>query len=341
MSKIICFIGIDVASEDFTASILVRDHEPSQSTATFQNSPSGFRRFNKWLIEQKIKPSKSIICMEATGVYGEQLCYWLSANKYTIAVEPPLQVKRAFKSPSHKNDKIDSRRIAEYAFRFQDKLHLWQPKEDSIEQIGALLATREQFDHQKTASINSLRALKRKVVQTPLANKCLQQNIKRLEKQIKDIEKEIQSLIDKDHHFKKTVSLLKSNPGTGLLLAANLLVVTNGFRTNVNNKKLAAYIGVCPYEYSSGSSVYRRPRSARYGPARLRKLLHLAARSVKTHKKPFRLYFLQKQAQGKDTALILNNIANKLLNINCAVIKNQIPYNENYQSINPALLNNS
>lgn len=338
MSKILYFIGIDVASEDFTASVLPASRVSSQSTETFRNSPSGFEQFKQWLIDYKVRPSNSIVCMEATGIYGEHLCYWLSANKYTIAVEPPLKIKRAFPAPSHKNDKIDSRHIAEYAIRYQDKLHFWQPKENIIEQIRVLLTTREQFDQQRTANINCLRALKRKVVQTPFANECYEDNIKRLTKQIKNIEKEIQKIIDKDQYFKKIISLLKSSPGTALLLGANLLVITNGFRINLNHKKLAAYIGICPYQHTSGTSVYKTPRSARYGPARLRKLLHLAARSVKTHKRPFILYFLRKEAEGKDKALILNNIANKLLKINCAIIRNQIPYHENYRSLNPALV---
>lgn len=341
MSKILYFIGIDVASQNFAASILVNTDESSKSTASFRNSPHGFGEFQQWLIRQRIKPSNSIICMEATGVYGEQLCYWLTANNYHIAVEPPLKVKRAFSTSAHKNDQIDSQKIAEYAFRFQDELHFWQPKGDILEQIRVLLATREQFVQQKTANINSLNTLKRKVVQTPLANEYYESNIERLSKQIKNIEKEIQRLIDKDQHFKKTISLLKSIPGVSVLLATNLLVVTDGFSNYLNYKQLAAYIGICPYEHRSGSSVYRKPRSARYGPARLRKLLCLAARSVKTHKKPFQLYFLQKSAQGKNASLIINNISNKLLKIICAVIRNQIPYHENYQSLNPVLFNNA
>jgi transposase len=340
MSKIRYFIGIDIASENFTTSVLINS-DKSQSTAAFQNSPQGFEEFQQWLLQQKINPHHSIICIEATGVYGEHLCYWLTARNFRIAVEPPLKVKRAFTTSTHKNDEIDSRKIAEYAFRFQDELLFWQPKGDILEQIRVLLTTREQFVQQKTANINSLNTLKRKVVQTPLANEYYKSNIERLSKQIKNIEKEIQRLIDKDQYFKKTISLLKSIPGVSVLLATNLLVVTDGFSNYLNYKQLAAYIGICPYEHRSGSSVYRRPRSARYGPARLRKLLCLAARSIKTHKKPFQLYFLQKSAQGKNASLIINNISNKLLKIICAVIRNQIPYHENYQSLNPILLKNA
>ena len=338
MKKNLHFVGIDISADDFTVSIFMNPALPLKTQGPFLNSSEGFESFQQWLRSHHVNASNSILCLEATGVYGEQLCYWLNAKGFKVAVEPPLKVKRSFDTKGNKTDPIDSRQIAEYAFRFHDELKIWQPRHEIVEQIKVLLSTREQFVQQKTADMNSLNALRRKVVQTPLANQFYQTNIQNLSRQIKDIEKEIQKLIDQDSDFKNTVSLLKTIPGVAMLLAANLLVVTHGFTQELYYKRLAAYIGICPYKHESGKSVYKKPRSARYGPARLRKLLRLAARSLKTHKKPYQYYFLQKSAQGKESALILNNISNKLLKIMCAIIKSKKPYQENYKSINPCIL---
>ena len=91
-------------------------------------------------------------------------------------------------------------------------------------------------------------------------------------------------------------------------------------------------------EHTSGTSVYRKPRSRQYGPSRMRKLLYLAAMSVSTHNVQFRAYYLRKVAEGKPKRLVLNNIANKLVKIICAVVKTETPYIPNYKSVNPALL---
>lgn len=90
----------------------------------------------------------------------------------------------------------------------------------------------------------------------------------------------------------------------------------------------------------SGASARSRqkPTSRGYGPSMVRKLLHLAARSVRTHKEQFRKYFHRKRAEGKPKMLVLNNIANKLLRILCGMIKNKQPYIEDYQSVHPRLL---
>ena len=334
------FVGIDIAAENFTAAIFIAPEQPPQSPPAFLNNATGFEAFHDWLRQAGVTPSSSVLCLEATGVYGEALCYWFAAKGYAVAVEPPNKVKRAFPRKGHKTDAVDSRQIAEYAYRYVDELRLWKPRQEIIEQISVLLATREQFVAQKTANRNALKALQRKVVQTPVANTAYQTQIRHLQEQIDALEKEIQQLINHDGHFQHMVHLLDSVPGVGLLLAANLLTVTNGFTNafTVNARQLASHAGICPYQVQSGSSVYKRPRSPHHGPSRLRKLLHLAARSLRTHHAAFKRYFVQKLLEGKARKLIINNIANRLLKIICAIMKTQKPYRANFISVNPTFL---
>jgi hypothetical protein len=60
--------------------------------------------------------------------------------------------------------------------------------------------------------------------------------------------------------------------------------------------------------------------------------------SVRKHAPAFERYFLRKLSDGKQKQLILNNIANKLLKIVCAVARTSTPYIPGYRSINPQLL---
>jgi len=333
------YVGIDIANKDFTASIFSEPNLSVKTMTAIPNEITGFEQLESWLIHNKVQANNCVICLEATGVYGEALSYWLTAKGYNVAVEPPLKVKRAFSDKAHKNDKADSKKIAEYAYRYLDELNFWRPKADIIEQINVLLMTREQLVQQRTALKNTLTSLNKKIVQTPLANDIYKENIGRLTKQINRIEKELKKHINQHPDFKQFVSYLVSIPGVGLLLAANFLVATNGFEKEmaIMHRKLAAYIGICPYEHSSGTSVYKKAKIPHYGPARLRKLLHLAARSVVTHKDQFALYYQRKLAAGKERKLVLNNVANKLLKIMCAVVRNQRPFVDNYVSVHPKL----
>ena len=337
MKPVKFYVGIDIAKDNFAASIFTAPGAPLLSLTETPNDVSGFDQFEAWLVKNQVSQDNSIICLEATGVYGEVLSYWFTAKGYRVAVEPPLKVKRAFKDKSHKNDKADSRKISEYAYRFADELRIWHPKSEVVEQIRVLLMTREQLVGQKTALSNTLKSLGKKVVQTPLANDIYEENISRFDTQIKKIEKELQKQIDQHPDLKKTVSDLDSIPGVGLLLAANFLVATDGFKNElaVQYRKSAAFIGICPYEFNSGTSVHKRPRTPKYGPPRLRKLLHLAARSVVTHKVEFQRYYEFKQIEGKEKSLIINNVSNKILKIMCAIVRTQRPYVDNYVSVHP------
>ncbi len=332
------FIGVDIASETFVATTLEKSLKPLLKAQAFDNNPDGFDDFVAWLSTAEIEPTQAVICMEATGVYAEALCYWLHAKGWWLAVQSPLEIKRAFAPVGHKTDAVDSRQIAEYAIRFTDKLRRWRPKKDLLEQIRVLLATREQFIGQRTAGKNQLRALCRKAVRTPLAEGLHQQNIQNLTKHIQEIESEISKLLKQDDDLYGQHLLLMTIPGVGLLLSAHTLIMTASLRSAHNPRVVSAWLGISPHEKRSGTSVFGRATSRRYGPATMRKLLHLAARSVRTHNPVFEKYFERKVAEGKPKKLVLNNISNKLVKIICAVLRENQPYISGYRSVNPNVL---
>ena len=332
------YLGIDIGEARFTCAILTRPDVPLVAREEFDNNAEGCAAFEQWFLQHGVTKDGAVFCMEATGVYGEVLSYHLASKDFRLAVEPPLRVKRAFYPKGHKNDHVDSKQIAEYAYRFQDQLYLWKPKGPLVENIATLLATREQLVEQKTATMNALTALKKKVIKNEVAQKIYHENIHTLASQIKQLEQEVVKLFNQDQQFKILVTWLDTAPGVAMLLATNLLVITEGFTKHLDYPHLAAMLGICPYQFRSGSSVWKPDSSAGFGPSRLRKLLHLAARSVSTHNPTFIQYYARKLAEGKPKKLIINNIANKLLRLICAMLREQRPYIKNYVAVNPRLL---
>jgi len=335
MTQFTSFVGVDIASTSFMACVGTTPWKLTVQPVKFANDEEGFVSFLGWLKVHNLSPEGTVVCMEATGVYSEGLAYFLHASGYSVAVEPPLNIQRKFPANASKADELDCQYIAEYACRYVDRLSLWQPRAEILEQVKVLLTTRQHFSVQLTGHKNALHALQRKKVSSELAKQAHQTMIEQIAKQIKAIDQEIRRLIDSDPTFKQTLLLLLSVPGIGLQLAAHLLII---MQENLDPRMLAAFIGICPIKHQSGSSVYSTPTSRHYGPPILRKLLYLAACSVRTHKKPFQQYFFRKAAQGKHKKLILNNIQNKLLKIACAVVRTQKPYLPNHVSINPLVL---
>jgi transposase len=332
------YVGIDPAAESFTASYLLKPGSYKTAPKPFANSEAGLDDLEAWLRSEEIDLQRVHFCVENTGVYSELIAYQLHQRASELSLLDPRTVWKAFGDGQPKNDPLDSRRIAEYGFRYADQLRLWQPQEVIVEQIRVILSTREQLVQQKTATQNARSTLARKIIQTPAANEALETTLSHLKAQIVALTEELKRLIRSHPTLMQGVSILMSAPGVSWLLSAHLLVITRGFTEIPSYRTLAQYLGISPNEHSSGTSVRKRERSRRYGPSTARKLLHLAARSLRTHHPSFQRYFLEKTAAGKPKPLVLNNIANKLLKQLCAMMQSGTPYNPAHRSLNPRLL---
>lgn len=338
MTHFTYFGGVAIAASTFAASIGTMPWKVVLQPQEFENTAAGFQAWLDGLSRHDIQPSQTVVCMEATGVYGEGLAYFAYAQDYRVAVQPPLEVKRAFKPNVRKTNAVDRLQIAEYAGRYADKLSFWQPSNEVLEQIKVLLATREQCVAQNAAHKNSLKAIQRQPVKTPFAEQTHAEMIEFFQKQIHAIDSEMRRLIESDPTFKHMLCLLLAVPGVGLLLAAYMILLTH---VSLNYKQLNSFLGIAPNQHSRGSSVHGHPTSRHFAPTAIRKLLYWAALSVSTHRDQFRSYFLSKTQAGKPARIVLNNIENKLVKIICAVLRSNSPYNPDYAPLQPLILKNT
>lgn len=335
MLKVNFFIGIDIANLSFVASILT-GRDKFFVTKQFSNDNKGFGEFFLWIKKNKVTTDNSVIIMESTGVYSEKLCNFLYDNCYSVSVENALKVKRAFGISPRKNDIIDSKRIAEYGFRFYDELKFWKSSDKLIEEVKSLLTLREQISVEVSGHKASLKALKKKNVQSILSIEIHENIILDLTKRIKEIESELKEILKSDLNILNTMNHLISIPGVGFLLGVNLMVITNGFKENLDYRKLSSYIGISPIEHVSGTSVKKRV-TKKFGHSRLKKLFYLCSMNMVSYKSIFKDYYDRKVLEGKSKLLVLNNLSNKLLRIICGVIKSGKPFISGYYSLNPQL----
>lgn len=332
------YLGIDIASETLTASLTRGPAQPVAGPLMLDNDPDGFAMLTAWLAEHDAMADQVLICLEATGVYGEALCYWLHERGYGVAVEDAAKVKRAMPVSGAKTDGLDARRIADYAARFLDELWPWTPAEAVVEQVRTLLTMREQLIREKSATQNALHVLKRKHYPTPLAIRIASDAVSYLKDRIAEIDAEVRRLVTSHPTLGPAVALVMSVPGVGLLLAAHLCVATDGFRRRLVAKRFSAWLGICPLDFESGSSVRRRPKSRGYGPSAMRKLLYLASmRLITIEGSSWRAYYQQKVSEGKQGRLVLNNVGNKVLRVVAAVVRDGVPYTVDHVSVRPMI----
>ena len=332
------YVGVDVASETLAVALTRGPGRPVGKPLAVANGPDGFAALAAWLADLGAAPNQALVCLESTGVYGEALCYWLHDRGFRVVVEDAAKVRRAMPVAGAKTDALDAQRIADYAARFLDELRPWAPAEAVVEQVQTLLTMREQLTRERTAKLNARRILARKAVQTPLAIRIADDAVAYLKARIVEIDRELKRLVSSHPAIGPAVALLVSVPGVGHLLASHLCVATGGFARPLRPKQASAWLGICPLDYESGTSVKRKPRSRGYGPSAIRKLLYLASmRLVSIDGSPHQAYFRRKVAEGKSGRLVLNDVSNKLLRVAAAVLRDGEPYEAAHVSARPTI----
>ncbi|UZO80377.1 IS110 family transposase [Aquimarina sp. ERC-38] len=318
------FIGIDISKLTFDVAILIN----SESTSyVFENTVKGIKAFLRLLKNQKIELSKTLICMEHTGVYSKLIITKLIEKQANLCVEMSLKIIRSLGLQRGKNDQIDAIRIAKYAAKNHEELELYKSIPELLEKIKTLITIRERLVKSKTDLTKYPKELKTFAPELgKLAEKNIKKTVKTFTDEIKRIEQEIHKLILSDDKLSKTINLATSVTGIGKITALHLTIYTNFFTRYQNPKQLACYCGVVPFEHSSGTSIRKRARVDHMANKTLKKQLHLCALSAKTYDPELNAYYERKVEEGKPKMLVINNIRNKLVHRVCAVIRKQQPY---------------
>lgn len=92
-----------------------------------------------------------------------------------------------------------------------------------------------------------------------------------------------------------------------------MITTTNEFKSHRDPRKYACYSGVVPFDHSSGTSIYQRPRVSHMANKKVKQVLHMSALSATIMKGELNDYYQRKVKEGKNKMLVLNNIRNKLI----------------------------
>lgn len=325
------FVGIDVSKDTLDFSVtLGKDFLFHHQVA---NSIQGIKLFFGQLDKvTKADPGLCLYCMEFTGVYNFHLVSYLTKHQLPLWLESASRIKASCGMQRGKNDKIDSLRIALYAYKNKENVKLWQAPRAVISSLKRLLAMRQRcIQLKKQASVpiceNALFSSKQ---DTKLEARLFKQTLAALGKDLLNIEKAIKELIYNDPELKRLFTLMTSIDGIGPVIAAHVLVITNEFKDFDEAKKFACYAGVVPFDHSSGKSIRGRSRVSNMAHKGIKHLLHMAALRVIQLEGELSAYFIRKAEKGKNKMLILNAIRNKLVHRIFAVVKTGIPYQKNY-----------
>ena len=335
MEKKSLFIGIDFSKSKFDVTVLENAEQGAIAQATFDNTKEGFDALLKWVAQQsKISCENWLFCGEHTGLYSRSLAIFLAKKNLFVWLENPLQIKQSSGIKRGKTDRADSLVIATYACRFRDRANAYRLADNALESLQMLHTYRARLVKEKVL-LQVPAAELRKVVKRDSVSRFIyeesQRKVKNIEKEIKKIETLMHKTI-MESELRENYLLALSVKGVGIVTAICLMVHTDNFRAFENAKQLACYCGCAPFPNESGT-INKGTHISRLANGQLKILLTSCALSAIKHDKEISMYYHRKMAEGKSKYKVINNVRNKLLQRIVAVVKNKIPYRENY--LNP------
>lgn len=326
-------IGVDVSKEKLD--LCLQRSEKVLNELVIENTSKAIERSLKAILkDSQLAASDLLVCAEYTGQYTYPLSCACDALGVDLWLENPAQIKHSSGVQRGKSDRLDARKIAAYALRFQDKVRLFSLPQKHIASLKQLLSERDMYVSDKAKYQAQLTDQKRFMSRQDYQQKakrltCL---VNELQESIAMVEKAVEQLVAGDEVLRRQHELLLSIDGIGDKTAVKMIVETNAFRDFKNARQFCCHAGVAPFDYSSGSSLRTRKRVSHRADKSIKSLLHLAALAVATRKKGGELqqYYARKVAEGKSKMSVLNAIRAKLVLRMFAVVKNNTFYDQNY-----------
>jgi len=318
-------IGIDISKEKFDC-VWIRDLEANKvKSKVFKNCPDGHKSLLDWAVKNMgSEPQDITVLMEATGVYHEALAYYLHNATVRVAVLNPARVRDYAKSlgSKTKNDKRDAMVIARYGAT--QSLALWQPEPESIRSLKALLARLDAVEKDIQREGNRMEKATVSGASSVIIDS-IQSVLDFMDEEKKRLNKIINDHIDSDPILKKDMALLKSIPGVGDVVSRHMMAIYHS-RNFQRASQMAAYLGVVPIEYQSGSSIKGRPRLSKAGSSVVRAKLYLPAVVATRHNPQAMALYQRLLSRGKAKMAAIGAVMRKLVHMCFGVLKHQQAY---------------
>lgn len=332
MKEFTSCIGIDISKDTFHVCCKqsVGEQFVIKGTHSFENSYVGFTEFLRWALI-KTKNAEILFVMEATGIYHEELTYFLHSNSKRVAVVLANKIKHFAKSLNikTKTDKADASMIAHYGLERCPEP--WQPMMPQMKSLRDLCRERLSLKQNIVSLKCQLHALKHAHGTLEFVFQMKQKQVEFVEVNIQAIEQEIKRITTEDNEFYERVKKIETVKGLQLITIVTILAETNGFVQFNNIRQVVSYAGLDVAERQSGM-FKGKTKISKKGNSRIRQCLYMPALTATNHNDKIKALY-QRIVERNPTIKRKGIVAGmrKLLIINFVLWKKNEAYNPNYQ----------
>jgi transposase len=272
--------------------------------------------FNTVALTEAGRLTPECVVLEASGGYERRLLERLVEEELPVALVNPRNIREFARASGRlaKTDAIDAAVLAHFADVMKPELRRLPDPE--TRKLRALTIRRNQLVRMMTAEQNrQLQALES--VRAGLAA-----IIRCLKKQIAVLDKQLAALIRATPAFRQKAELLRSAPGVGPVVSATLIAHLSELGT-LNRKKIAALVGVAPF--NRGSGRLKGKRAIWGGRGDVRAMLYMSTLVAVRLNPTLRAFHIRLRSAGKSPKMALTVCMRKLIVILNSMLKNKKP----------------
>ncbi len=304
------FVGIDVSKDSLEIAI---HGQPGSWQIANRNSEV------KKLADQLARVQPELIVLEASGGYEMLSVSVLSQTGLPVTLINPRRSRNFARSAGFlaKTDRIDAQILARFAQAIQPEPRPLSTEQD--EHLSALVTRRRQLINIQCAETNRLKSARLQVQQS------IRRHLEYLETELDELHQEIDLLLEDHHDWQQKKDLLESVPGIGSVTAFTLLAHLPELGL-LNEKQIAALVGVAPMNHDSGK--WKGKRFVQGGRSSVRSSLYMAALSASRFNPRICKFYESLIDRGKPKKVALVACMRKLLVILNAMVRDQKTWNQ-------------
>ncbi|HEY6073309.1 MAG TPA: IS110 family transposase [Anaerolineales bacterium] len=302
------YVGVDVSKDHLDLGV-----EWDGESWRVQNDEDGIQAVAERLAE--LKPA--LVVIESTGGLEKALLAELCARQIPLALVNPGRVREFGRSLGllAKTDRLDAHLLARFGRAAELRPSVLP--DPAVQHLSALMSRRRQL-------LQMLVMEKNHALSTPLELRGpLQEHIAWLEDQIDQLSERIQQEIHSTPGFREKEQILRTAKGVGPITASILLADLPELG-QLDRKKIAALVGVAPFNNDSGRR--RGPRRIKGGRASVRTILYMASVVASRCNPTIRTFYQRLLSAGKQKKVALVACMRKLLTILNAMIRDMTPW---------------
>lgn len=290
------YVGVDVCKDHLDVYL-----HPLGEHLRVANDRDGLKRLKRALAAHET----ALVVIEATGKYHRPAHRSLGQSGFAVAVVNPLR-SRLFAEAAGmlaKTDRVDARMLAIFGEALGPRARPATP--EALEALQELVRARSAATKERTALVNRLAASRIALLKAELRRR-----LKSLDGHLLRLGTEIARRIAAEPALARRNEILRSIPGIGPTVAAELLADLAELGT-LDRRAAASLAGLAPFaDDSAGSHGQRRIRGGR---AHARRALYWAALSAARHNHELARFHARLRDAGKRPKVALTAVMRKIV----------------------------